>query len=156
MSTKPTPSERAARRARRNAQSPDIVRTVVRRARRRASFPADARCGWCGIANPDVLKRARRSLFERHHVAGHANDPGWTVILCLNCHRLATIAQGDAGAPLSAPESEQARAIAALVGLASFSRESAERLLEIAHVLAGPTAALPVAVLHAADQGSEP
>ena len=156
MSANPTPVSPAARRARDLATSPDIVRAVVRRTRRRANIPPDARCLWCGIANPDVLAGERRSLFERHHVAGRANDPGWTVVLCLNCHRLATIAQVDAGAPLCAPANEQERAIAALVDLASFLRESAERLLEIAHVLAGPTTEPPATAPHAPDASSKP
>jgi len=76
---------------------PDPIGADARRAARRRKLPADAACVYCGERNPKMLVTASRSLLDRHHLGGKANDPGLIAVLCLNHHALNTAAQLDAG-----------------------------------------------------------
>jgi hypothetical protein len=64
----------------------DPIGNDARERRRRGRLGPDAVCALCGERNLDVLHRTGRALLERHHLAGEANDPDATVVVCQNCH----------------------------------------------------------------------
>jgi hypothetical protein len=74
----------------------DPLANDLRRARRSRKLGSDAACALCGITEPAVLDRTRR-LLEQHHALGQDIDPDLTVVLCRNCHALATARQHDTG-----------------------------------------------------------
>jgi hypothetical protein len=74
----------------------DRIGREVRRARRERDLGENPVC-ICGYSNPCSLKRLKRSLLEKHHLFGKANDPEATLILCRNCHGEITEANRDAG-----------------------------------------------------------
>ena len=78
----------------------DPIGNDVRKLRRARRLGPGAACVICGEANRDQLKRMSRSLLERHHLAGRANDPELTVVVCLNHHARLSEAQRDSGVDL--------------------------------------------------------
>jgi len=77
----------------------DPIGAAVRVERAARRLPPGATCALCGETDVMVLKQRPipKSLLEVHHVFGRHNDPGATVVLCLNCHTKASNAQRDAG-----------------------------------------------------------
>jgi hypothetical protein len=102
--------------------SGDPIRDDARRARRQRRLGSDAVCVLCGERTPDVLIKVRRSLLEHHHLAGEANDPELTVVVCRNDHAKLTEAQRVSGVELrrASERSSLARLEAVLCGLADF------------------------------------
>jgi hypothetical protein len=109
---------------------PDPIGRDVRRERARRRLPPDAACLMCGQTDPEVLRRARRSLLERHHIAGAVNDPDLTATLCLNCHRRMSARLPSAGVTLdrSARLTRIERAVGRVHGLAVFLEQLARSL----------------------------
>jgi hypothetical protein len=66
--------------------------------------------------------RVGRSLLERHHLAGAANDPLLIVTVCRNCHARLSEANRNSGIELRRdPERVSLeRLVAVLLGLADF------------------------------------
>jgi len=120
--------------------SDDPLRVAVRRASRRRGITENDRCAWCDIQQPDLVRRVARPLLEAHHVVGFANDPEDTVMLCLNCHWLATIAQQDDLVPLRPAQSKHERARASITAAASLIKAAAEQLQRNVDVLNEPDA----------------
>jgi hypothetical protein len=79
---------------------PDPIASRRRHARRLAKLPPDAACLLCGETTPDALRAVSRTVLERHHVLGGANDPELVVALCRNCHAGLTEAQQRLGVEL--------------------------------------------------------
>jgi hypothetical protein len=102
--------------------SVDPVGDDARRARRERRLGPEAVCVVCGEESPELLTRVRRSVLERHHVAGEANDPDLTVVVCRNHHALLTEAQRVSGIKLcrAADRVSLERLEAVLRGLADF------------------------------------
>jgi hypothetical protein len=123
---------------------PDPIGTDLREARRARKLPKNAVCVICGQRDPEVLRSAPRSILERHHLGGEANDAMLTVILCLNCHRLQTARQPTMGVELkeSAARTDVERVISVLRGLALFFESLARALMDWAERLAAHVAVL--------------
>jgi hypothetical protein len=102
--------------------SGDPIGDDVRKLRRHRRLGSGAACLICGETNPDALRRTQRTLLERHHLAGRANDPELTVVVCLNHHAILSELQRDSGIDLRAdPNRSPARRTAALLrGLADL------------------------------------
>jgi len=79
----------------------DPIGDDLRKQRRRRRLGRDAACVVCGETNPEVLRRLPRSLLERHHLAGRANDAELTAVVCLNHHAILSEAQRDSGVDLA-------------------------------------------------------
>ena len=113
--------------------SPRELSPIANDARKaaRARRIADGACGLCGATDPTVLVAVTRSLLEFHHVAGAANDASLGVVLCRNCHALATEAQRDVGVDLRRCDNRHPleRLAAALRSLGSFLALLGERCL---------------------------
>jgi hypothetical protein len=89
----------------------------------------------------------RRSLLQRHHVAGAAIDSDLTVLLCLNCHAIETAGQLSRGADLDHQRERTLLAvhIARLAELGPFLCDAGSSLSEWAERLRdeGPDHAIP-------------
>src|SRR4051812_21663153 len=105
----------------------DPIGADVRKLRRARRLGPNAACVVCGETNPEQLQRVARSLLERHHLAGRANDSELTVVVCRNHHAQLSEAQRDSGTQLQQDRSRRpARRTAALLrGLADFAELSA-------------------------------
>ena len=108
----------------------DPLNRAGRRTRRRQRLGPDARCLSCGRAEPEVLIRAGRSLFELHHPLGQAHEPDLTVPVCLNCHAIFSAAQYDDAIPLDPQPTVLERIIAIFQALVSFLGGLAKILVE--------------------------
>ena len=73
--------------------TPDPVAAQRRSEKVLAGLPQDAAC-MCGQREPDALLQGKPVL-ESHHVLGRAAAPDVVVVLCANCHRIATGRQVD-------------------------------------------------------------
>lgn len=124
--------------------SGDPIANDVRKGVRERRLGPDAACALCGEKTPEELLRARRSLLERHHVGGEANDPRLTVLLCRNCHALLTEGMRDEAIALDRDTSRTVleRLEAVLRGLALFFALLASSLEEWADKLAALVKAL--------------
>ena len=111
----------------RDVPSPDPIRTDARRARRARRFGPGAACARCGLATPEALIAADRSILEAHHACGRANDGGLTVPVCRNCHAELTEGQRAAGATFAAPPTVLHQIAAALASFFAFLADLAER-----------------------------
>lgn len=98
----------------------------LRKSGRAQKLGANPSCLLCGVSTPEALTQVQRSVLEEHHVAGVANDPEFTVLLCLNCHASATEGQRDVGADLSHSERHPLERIEA------FLRSVADFLIRLA------------------------
>jgi hypothetical protein len=118
--------------------SGDPIGDDLRKLHRSRRLGAHAACVICGEQNPPALRRVPRSLLERHHLAGRANDPGLTVVLCLNHHALLSEAQRDSGVDLRrrTPSNPMLRAAAQLNGFADLFEQAAPSCRQLAHELA--------------------
>ncbi len=114
------------------------IANLARKEHRQRRLGEHAACASCGISDPPALTRQRRTMIERHHAAGRANDDDLTVILCRNCHAVATEGQRDTGADLSHGEDRHPfeRFEAALRSLAAFLAQLARAMLTWADTLA--------------------
>jgi hypothetical protein len=123
---------------------PDPIGTDLRRARRARKLSKDAACVICGQDDPEVLRRARRSLLEQHHLGGEANDAKLTVFLCLNHHRIQTARQATTGIELDREpdRTHVERLVSVLRGLALFFDSLAAALMAWAETLAAHVARL--------------
>jgi hypothetical protein len=117
--------------------SGDPIGDDVRKQRRRRRLGDNAACAICGETDRDLLTRVSRSLLERHHVAGRANDAELNVVVCLNHHAKLSEAQRDSSVDLSAdPGQPPVRRTAGLLhGLADFAELLAPSLRRHADVL---------------------
>jgi hypothetical protein len=118
---------------------PDAERThLIRHSRKalRLGAPASV-CMTCGCASVEALlgvpfrslpEWAQRRIIERHHVAGRAVDPEWTVPLCRTCHALASDRQHDLPSEVRRPGTERERQAARLHGVADALRIAEEGL----------------------------
>jgi len=82
------------------SRDPDPLGNRVRQEQRARQLPPEAACVYCGQDNPEVLRRAKRTVLNRHEPGGKANDPDLSVTLCLNCHELNTLRQAGFGVDL--------------------------------------------------------
>ena len=100
----------------------------IRKQRRlRALGTDEPRCGTCG--------EDRSPTLEKHHVAGQAHDAETTVILCRNCHRIASDAQRD-HPPKQTSADPALEAIGRfLLGLADLLQIAVEKLIEFGREL---------------------
>ena len=96
----------------------DPIASAVRQAKRARRIGIDAACVLCGYCTPESLLRVDRTLLERHHVAGRANDADLTVVVCRNCHGELTETLRDAGVSMEAPPNTVTATIQLLRGLA--------------------------------------
>lgn len=128
--------------ARRRKSSPppiDPIGSAARqRTRARRLGPEDT-CALCGEVNPAALTTAHRSLFERHHVVGQANDGELTVVVCRNCHAVLSEGQRTYGVPLREPTAFLERLYAVLRALGALFLELGPRLLTLADELQSRT-----------------
>ena len=122
--------------------SPDPIRTDARRARRARLLGPGAACMRCGLATPETLIAADRSILQGHHVCGRANDDGLTVPVCRNCHAILTEGQRAAGATLTEPPTVLHQIAAALVSFFAFLADLAERGMAWAGALSALSAEL--------------
>ena len=106
------------------------VQDAVRRQRRTDRLGPDAACALCGVRTPEALIVVDRSLLERHHVVGRANDGDLTVPVCRNCHAVLTEGQLAHGVPLSRPRSDRERIANGLHALGAFLPDLGKRLSE--------------------------
>ena len=86
---------------------PDPVAAQRRSEKVLARLPQNPMC-LCGQREPDALLPGKPVL-EAHHVLGRAAAPDVTVVMCANCHRIATGRQIDQQA-LPAPGRYRPRA----------------------------------------------
>lgn len=102
----------------------DPLQTEVRRTRRRERLGENPQCILCGCGQAEALTvprgKVRRYVLEEHHPAGWKNDPELKVILCLNCHRVATEKCRRAGVSLDWPPTLLHRIVALLRGVAAL------------------------------------
>jgi hypothetical protein len=105
----------------------DPIGNDARERRRRGRLGADAVCVLCGEGNLDVLHHTSRALLERHHLAGEANDPDATAIVCQNCHAKLSADQQRYAAQLirDGDRSMPERLVEVLRGLALFFEQLA-------------------------------
>lgn len=67
------------------------IRTARRRTRRLKKFGSDhPTCLYCGCPEVALLIPVTKRFLEAHHLLGESHDPNLTVLLCRNCHSLAT------------------------------------------------------------------
>ena len=95
------------------------AKKAVRGARLLKRFGPDAACAWCGESRLHLL-------LEFHHPAGRAHDPDLTIILCRNCHAIASEGQHCGAVPMKAQADILARQIARHRALAAFYRDAAD------------------------------
>jgi hypothetical protein len=109
----------------------------ARLARRERRLPDDYECLLCQIRAPEVLLRFYGDLIEFHHLAGYRNDSQLGVMLCLNCHAIATEAQRRGGVELGrAPQPcPLARLISWLAGVGVFLHSLAHSAARLAGTL---------------------
>mgnify|MGYP001267516435 CR=1 FL=1 len=101
-----------------------------RRNHRRQKLGPDARCLSCGRSEPEVLIRAKQTLFEQHHPLGQAHEPDLTVPACMNCHAIFSAAQVDDDVRLDPQPTVLERIIAIFQAFVSFLGALAKILLE--------------------------
>lgn len=114
---------------------PDPPRTAARAARhtRRNALQPDSECALCGTTNPVALKRSR---LENHHAAGQHNDDDLLVVLCLNCHAIATENQHVVDAIRTRPDDTIIdRVRRGLLSIAAFLSQLVDTLVEFASLL---------------------
>ena len=111
------------------------TKTAARESKRQRRLGRGAACALCGMGHQALLivvedqalaERINRVLLEQHHPYGRAHDPSLTVVLCRNCHALATDDQLRAAVPMTRQGSPLGRGIARLMSRASFDRTAAE------------------------------
>jgi hypothetical protein len=67
------------------------IRTARRRTRRLNRSGSDhPACLYCGLSEVALLIPVTKRFLEAHHLLGESHDPTLTVLLCRNCHYLAT------------------------------------------------------------------
>ena len=98
----------------------DPIASAVRQAKRARRIGTDAACVLCGYCTPESLLRVDRTLLERHHVAGRANDADLTVVVCRNCHGELTEQCRDAGVSMEVPPNARIAVVRMLRGLVVF------------------------------------
>ena len=98
----------------------DPIASAVRQAKRAQRIGTDAACVRCGYRTLESLLRVDRTLLERHHVAGRANDEDLTVVVCRNCHGELTEALRDAGVSMETPPNALITVVRMLRSLAVF------------------------------------
>jgi hypothetical protein len=47
-------------------------------------------CIYCGCSEIALLRKVTKKFLEAHHLFGESHDSNFTVLLCRNCHYLAT------------------------------------------------------------------
>jgi len=67
------------------------IRTVLRTVRRLNRFGSDDPiCLYCGCSEVALLRPVTKRFLEAHHLLGESHDSKLTVLLCRNCHYMAT------------------------------------------------------------------
>jgi len=110
--------------------SDDEIRADVRGLRRSRRLGVEPACVLCGRTNAHELHKVRRSLLERHHLAGRVNDERLTVCVCWFCHARLSERQLDSGVDRNARPARSTldQLVGVLLGLADFFAELAEAL----------------------------
>jgi hypothetical protein len=95
-------------------------------------------CFRCGYIDPIALIRVKvewlvakglpKSIFEDHHIVGEKHDPDLTVLICRNCHALATEGLLRAGVSMQAAPDDDTRDALRLEALAVWFADVAESL----------------------------
>ncbi len=112
---------------------PNPMKNDGRKQRRKDMLGLNAACVICGETNPEALIKVSRTFLEEHHIAGKANDPSLTAILCRNCHAKVTAGQLDVGLNLTHGDRNLLeRIIGLLKGLGVFLVKLGESLLSYA------------------------
>src|SRR4051794_35311089 len=106
---------------------PDPIGRDLSRVRAARRVPGGTGCVLCGQGDPELLTQQPAGILERHHLAGHVNDPELTVTLCLNCHRLMSARMPSHGIELDrgAQLTRLERSIGLVRGLAVFCEQLA-------------------------------
>ncbi len=112
----------------RNAERARLIRQSRRRLRLGEPFPVCATCGCdkvetlTGVSWSELPTWVQRKIIQRHHPAGRAAEPGWTVPLCLTCHALASERQRDLPLEVRRPRTKRDRQRALLHGVIDVLR----------------------------------
>lgn len=120
-------------------RSSDPIGRDLTKSRAKRRLPAEAHCVLCLERDPEVLGlRPDPSVLEVHHIAGAANDPQLTVVLCLNCHQRMSARMPAYGVELdrSQKRSTAEKVVSLLRGLAVFFELLAKSLMAWAGKLA--------------------
>jgi hypothetical protein len=109
------------------------IRTVLRRVRRLNRIGSDDPiCLYCGCSEIALLRPVTKRFLEAHHFLGAVHDPNRTVLLCRNCHYMATenLLRADVS---MLPEPDQLRrAVIMLKALSVHHRMLAETFWQLA------------------------
>ena len=109
------------------------IRKVLRRVRRLKRFGSDDPiCLYCGCSEVALLRPVTKRFLEAHHLFGESHDPKLTVLLCRNCHYLATenLLRGDVS---MLPEPDQLKRSAIMLrGLSVHHRMLAQTCWQLA------------------------
>jgi hypothetical protein len=128
-------------------KQPDPIRTAARRAKRERAIGPDAACCICGQAQPEALKHIRRSLLERHHVVGNANDNSLTAVVCLTHHAILTERLERRGVSMGEPRDLLQMLVMIFRALADFFHLLADALLrwadDVTRLIEAQDAAFP-------------
>ena len=110
--------------------SSDPLGPAVRKTRKVRKLGPNARCIGCGLSNPSVLVRVKRTVLEQHHPLGNAHEPDLTVPVCRNCHARLSAGQTDDGVRLEPQPTGLERLVAIFQAFVSFLGALAKILLE--------------------------
>lgn len=110
----------------------DPLKKQHRKTRKRHRLGPEATCLACGRTNLHTLRKAKRSVFEMHHVLGVSHAPDAEVVVCILCHARMSAGQVDDEVPLQPQETILERMVAVLLAWASFLSIAAEILKELA------------------------
>ncbi len=111
----------------------------ARKQRRLRALETDNPC--CGTCPED-----RWQALEIHHVAGQAYDADTTIILCRNCHRVASDAQREHPPKQASADAQLEMLGRFLLGLADLLRIAVEKLIAYGQYLIERASAASTAV----------
>ena len=100
-------------------KDPNPAKTAAREAGRARCFGPNAACR-------DCCENRHPALLQVHHPAGRAHDPNFSVLLCRNCHAIATDDQIREEIALGPQPTPQQRHVARLRARATDHRTAAE------------------------------
>ena len=100
-------------------KDPNPAKTAAREEGRARCWGPNAACWGCG-------ENRHPALLQVHHPAGRAHDPNFTVLLCRNCHAIATDDQIREEIALGPQPTPQRRHVARLRANATYHRRAAE------------------------------
>jgi hypothetical protein len=121
------------------------IQNDARTAERKRKLGHELRCLLCPEGDIWALTRVHRSLLEKHHLVGKANDPDALVTLCFNCHHKLTERMRANGTSMAPPETCLELIENLLLGLAAFFQMLSEKHTEWARKPAALATALDAA-----------